>query len=392
MATIFINYRAQEHAGYAALLDQVLSHRFGADTVFRAPRSLRPGDDFAEEIISNVRACTVLLAVIGPDWLNPARAVMRDATDWVHREISEALGQRIRVIPVLVEDAHLPAAEQLPKEIAALARCHAVQIHDGSVEPDIARIISEIESVVSELQDLRDPATEAIAPDIRLFRLATPSTTQVTIGVVPGSILRVKFADIWVNSENTDMEMARFSEFSMSAIIRYYGAKTDDAGQVIDDTIARELSERLGTHRPVLPGTAVVTGPGSLRESHNVRHLIHVASVQGEPGAGFRQVRNVGACVVNALTTAGQLADTDPAVRTVLLPLFGTGAAKASVGKTIPALLNSAIHYVTINPDTHLRTVYFLAYTIRELRKFDRIIFDMPSLIPMHSKHWPQRI
>ncbi|MGH8573278.1 MAG: TIR domain-containing protein, partial [Gammaproteobacteria bacterium] len=68
MASVFINYRS-EAAAWAVVLDRELSERFGVDRVFRAPRSIRPSEDFIDRILQGVRSSSVLLAVIGPTWL-----------------------------------------------------------------------------------------------------------------------------------------------------------------------------------------------------------------------------------------------------------------------------------------------------------------------------------
>ena len=122
----------------------------------------------------------------------------------------------------------------------------------------------------------------------------------------------------------------------------------------------------VGTHRPVAPGTAVVTAAGRLAETHNVRYVIHVACVQGEPGAGFRQVRNVGDCVTNALRQADLLAAAGQRASTVLIPVLGVGAGGGAVGPTVQVLLGAAIDYLMAYPGTALRAVYFLAYTDAE--------------------------
>jgi len=389
VAEIFISYRVRGQAGYAALLDRELRRRFGPGAVFRAPRSLVPGDDFAAEIFRNLHMCAVLLAVIGPGWLiagEDDRSGSADAVDWVRREIAAAFAHRLRVIPVLVEGAHMPAQAELPGDIAALARCHGLRIRDSSADSDIARIISEIGLLVPQLRGTTGSPDEATDTRIRLFRMASVPDSAIRIGIVPGGIRRVRFAGIWVNSENTDMEMSRFSEFSVSAIIRYYGARRDQAGRVIDDVIARELAECLDARRCVAPGVAIVTGSGTLRDSHNVSYVIHVAAVQGEPGAGFRQVRDVGDCVVNALTAAERLADADPAARTILIPLLGAGIAGAPIGKTVRALLRAAIDHIAAKPSTPLEVIYFLAYTERELREFVEATRETPRLISAEEK------
>jgi DNA-binding SARP family transcriptional activator/O-acetyl-ADP-ribose deacetylase (regulator of RNase III) len=181
------------------------------------------------------------------------------------------------------------------------------------------------------------------------------------LGIVTGPIEHVRFADVWVNSENTDLQMSRFTEFSISAIIRYYGARRDPAGSVLEDLIADELS-RAVQHTPVAPGTAVVTGAGFLAAANNVRHVVHVAAVQGEPGAGFRPVRDLGRCVRNGLTAAEALATTDERVRSVIFPLLGTGVGGGPPARIAPVMVAAALDHFAGLPDAVLRTVWFLAY------------------------------
>ena len=81
--------------------------------------------------------------------------------------------------------------------------------------------------------------TEAPAGPPVIFALTPPHSSACRIGVIPGSINHVRIADTWVNSENTDMEMSRFNEFTISGIVRYLGARRDATGAVTEDVIAK---------------------------------------------------------------------------------------------------------------------------------------------------------
>jgi hypothetical protein len=387
MPGIFINYRVREQAGYAALLDRVLAERFGRETVFRDFRSIQPGDDFVQEIFSTLRSSTALLAVIGPGWGAGARPAEHGGYgDWVHREIAEAFALGVRVIPVLVEDADLPREADLPADIAALSRCQAVRIRHSNVEDDLERIVAAVSHLLPARQRALpvkpggyQPERPAVDDQVQLFRVAG---TECRVGVVSGSIRRVRFADVWVNPENTDMELPRITEFSISAIIRYGGARLDQAGRITEDVIADELAAAVGTRRPVTPGTAIVTGAGRLTETHNVRFVIHVAGVHGEPGAGFRQVRNIGDCVTNALDQADRLTRTGHQASTILIPVLGVGMGGGAVEPTVRQLLSAALDYLAATPDTALHTVYFLAYTETEHAAFTNAIATNRHLSP----------
>jgi O-acetyl-ADP-ribose deacetylase (regulator of RNase III) len=372
---IFISYRVQDQPVYAALLDRELGRRFGAESVFLAPRSIRLGDDFADALVTGVRSAAVLLAVIGGDWSDPPGLRRRygGVDDWVRREIAEAFAHGIRVIPVLVGGAELPVEAELPADVLPLARCQSVRLNDDTLISDV----DDLGTALAPLVESRLGITRR-----HVYELASPTGAVRRVGIVPGGIHGVRDVDVWVNSENTDLQMSRITEFSVSAIIRYLGSRRDAAGAVVDDVIADELRAAID-RTPVAPGTAVVTGPGALAASNNVRHVIHVAAVHGEPGAGFRPVRDLGRCVLNALAAADALAAGDDRVRTILFPMLGTGVAGGPPGTTAQLLVTAAIDHLVKSPDSALATVWFLAYRPVERHAVLAALAARPELTPL---------
>lgn len=371
MTMVFVNYRVREQAGYASLLHRELARTFGVDRVFIASRSIRPGDDFREQVFATLRKADVLLAVIGPHWLEFLHDIEED---WVRQEIREAFAAGLRVIPVLVEDAELPEPAALPSDIAALARCQYARMRHYSIETDLAQLVGDLRRTVPALERrlAEPPVTEPV-----LFRLDTRPSSSCRLAIAPGSIRRVRTADVWVNSENTDMRMARHNDFSISSIVRYWGAVRDEAGRVVTDLVADELDMVGGPLRPVAPGTVVVTGAGMLTATHNVHRILHVAAVHGEPGAGYRQVRNVSWCVTNVLTHAERIADELPSA-SVLFPLLGVGVAGGEISSTATSMVTAATDYVAEHPGTRLRRVLFLAHTEPERRALENVFESLP--------------
>jgi O-acetyl-ADP-ribose deacetylase (regulator of RNase III) len=272
----------------------------------------------------------------------------------------------------------MPSEADLPAEIAGLARCQYLRLHHRNIAHDIARILEEVGRFVPRAP--RNPAGQAVAAqgEWGLFEVVGPPASTCHIGVITGSIRHVRSVAVWVNSENTDMQMPRFTEFSISAIIRYWGARRDPAGRVLRDVIGEELDARVGRRRPVAPGAAFVTGPGALADSNNVRHIVHVAAALGQPGAGFRQIPDVGVCVTGVLTEVERLAD--DTARTVLFPILGGGVAGAPSQPTAAALVHAAINYLSANPATTLETIYFLAHTETELHALEQVLTTTPRL------------
>ncbi|MEU8005154.1 helix-turn-helix domain-containing protein [Catellatospora sp. NPDC049111] len=207
----------------------------------------------------------------------------------------------------------------------------------------------------------------AAAHQVARYRFTGDPSRDAFVGIVAGDIRRVDFADVWVNSENTSMEMARFEERSLSAIVRYGGAVRDEFGRVLHDLIAEELSVKVNGRRPVAPGTAVVTGPGALAASHNVRYVLHVAAVSGEPGEGYRPVADLGRCTTSALRAAEDLGLPGEPVTGILLPLFGAGVGGGDPARTAAVVLDAVVHHLATSRPANLRAIYVLASTAAEV-------------------------
>ena len=280
-------------------------------------------------------------------------------------------------------------AARLAEELAELNRHNRLRSH-----PARMRLADPGPGSASSAALRADPVGTAIASrvavplnvsEIRQF-LITGLPGQVTryLGTITGDLRRVRCAQVWVNPENTDMQMARFNEFSVSSIIRYEGALRDDLGRVVEDRIADELAEKVAGRRPVLPGTAILTGAGELAR-YNVRYVVHVAAVQGEPGAGFRQIREIGSAVTKALTEVDR-ADLQPTVTSILFPLLGAGQGGGDPGATISALAGSCIDYFASAPMSRITDVYFLAYTDVELSVCESVFTASKRLIPVKGK------
>lgn len=236
----------------------------------------------------------------------------------------------------------------------------------------------------------RDHAKAAAPPvvldrqETHWFKLRhTDGDGERWIGIVTGDVRRVTEADAWVNSENTDMMMSRVHEFSMSAIIRYEGARRDAGGRVVTDLVADELAAAVRDRRPVAPAVAIVTSGGELERSNGVRMVVHAAVVEGQPGSGFRPIHDLDRAVHHALAVVQKpvLPDgtaIEPA-HTVLFPLLGTGTAGGDLDSSARKLILAAVDHLTRSP---LPTrVLFLAYTNVELTVCRRVLTSCPDVI-----------
>jgi hypothetical protein len=145
MASIFISYRREDSAGYAGRIFDALTARFGKDEVFMDVDDIKAGEDFFQVIQDTENRCSVLLAIIGKNWLSPRLA---DSRDFVRAEIAAGLRGgpkgKPRVIPVLVGGASMPRAEDLPEDLAGLSRIEALSIEDTHFHQDIAQLMDAV--------------------------------------------------------------------------------------------------------------------------------------------------------------------------------------------------------------------------------------------------------
>lgn len=154
MVSIFISYRRGISSGWAGRLAEKLRAHFGSSNIFMDVETLQPGADFVEAISSAVRSCDVLLAIIAPDWTGATtrngRRRLDDSSDFVRIEIASALGRGIRVIPILVGGATMPAAADLPDDVRDLARRQAHELSDTRWDFDCQRLIEVLQGISAE--------------------------------------------------------------------------------------------------------------------------------------------------------------------------------------------------------------------------------------------------
>jgi hypothetical protein len=148
---IFISYRVQDTAGETGRLVDALKQHFTDDQIFMDIENLEPGADFTVAISKSLDTCDVFLAIIGPHWIgdrDPSNIRIQDPNDWVRMEVSTALQRNIRVVPVLVDGAALPKAEQLPEDLQSLLRRQAIEVSNKRWRYDTDQLIQFLVNTV----------------------------------------------------------------------------------------------------------------------------------------------------------------------------------------------------------------------------------------------------
>jgi TIR domain len=151
MPDVFINYRTGDGDEAASLVERYLSARFGSERIFRAAKSIPPGDGYPESLLDGVRGSQVLLAIIGPGWVNYPG--LRDDRDWVRREILTAYESEVLVIPVLKgRKADRLRSADLPPGLERLADVQSLLLDTRDNDADLGRIGDKLADRVPALR------------------------------------------------------------------------------------------------------------------------------------------------------------------------------------------------------------------------------------------------
>ena len=237
-----------------------------------------------------------------------------------------------------------------------------------------------VDSLVHEYLDnlkVERKAKRITNKDIYLYPIARVKGKE--IGMITGDIQNIKEIDVWVNSENTNMQMARHFDRSISATIRYRGAKKDRAGRVVEDLIANELREAAGVG-DVPPATVIPTGSGELLKSNNVKKIFHAAAVVGQVGQGYAPINNIADCIRNSMELADSEEMAGENIQSILFPLMGTGTTRLEAEGISDLLFDAAISYIENNPGTRLQKVYFLAHNEDDLELCKHFLENNPRI------------
>src|SRR5688572_22875039 len=148
MQGIFISYRRDDSGGHAGALARELGQRFGAENVFLDLEDIGGGQDFVLALEQALDHCDVLIALIGRQWLTATDAQRRrrlDASgDFVRMEIAAALRRDIAVIPLLVEEALMPSADELPEDVRPLSVRNAMHLRNASWQYDVDKLADQL--------------------------------------------------------------------------------------------------------------------------------------------------------------------------------------------------------------------------------------------------------
>ncbi len=226
---IFINYRKDDSPWNSLALYQELIKHFGKENIFKDLNTILPGTDFIESIEDALESCDVLLVLISEHWLdikdkNGNRRI-NNPDDFVRIEIASALRRNIKVIPVLFDNAVLPAASELPEDLKKLSHRQSIEIDKTRFDADTARLVATIKSILQATAKKTEPETGTEntvtpTPDDEFFlpgNRSRPRKGIVIILVLLAIVVVAYFLGLFGNKEKKD-DATALTQIDTSAI------------------------------------------------------------------------------------------------------------------------------------------------------------------------------
>lgn len=141
---VFISYRRSDSGSAAGRIQNDLSEHFGAKRIFVDEARIEPSAVWRKSIETALVNCKVGIVVIGKHWLSDRLTQENDVLRW---EVATLLESKV-TLPILVDDATIPALDQLPDGLARLPSIQAIPIGNSTWTATMSALIQTIESIL----------------------------------------------------------------------------------------------------------------------------------------------------------------------------------------------------------------------------------------------------
>lgn len=186
---IFISYRRSDTQHLAGRLADHLSAVRGVDKVFIDVDGIGPGEDFERKICDAIAVSSICIVLIGDQWLGkldgkPARIM--NPNDFVHMEVHAALHSNSLVVPILVENATMPEAADLPESLRTLPRLNAFEVSHSRFKLDVQTLTDALFGKASKPVP---GATGSRSPIMRQLLPSLKGSAFAAIGLLGAAIV-----------------------------------------------------------------------------------------------------------------------------------------------------------------------------------------------------------
>ncbi len=406
---LFISYKTGPDEGLTSQANS-LKHRLedsGYDVWM--DDELEYGLEWNKQIYEQIPQCDILLLLVSEQSANSI---------WVRREVDVAKGAKVHIIPLLIRTV-ANIADVLQefdlRNIQTLDYRRSTQHEFKSlletIEEQKGRSFKEQEKWLEALKRRHALKRTLIQPSNQEYAVygLNGANQNCRLILATGNIVDMKDIDVFVNTENDYMQMARcFESTTVSSMLRYQGSLIDE-NELRDDTVQDELNLMVTTRfgrRPIPEGVIIVTSSGhpdsELCRENNAYYIFHAATV-AVTGYGTQRQMNpialpvVKECVKRLLKRVIPDVDNKKGVispentpqrlkqeqrtesgyvpiRSVIFPLFGTGHAKRPTDEAADSMIEGFAEFIHETPNTNIEKIYLCIHYHEELAIVEAVL------------------
>jgi len=188
---VFINYRRADAQAEAGRLAGDLERAFGDGYVFQDVEDIQGGDRWIDALVDAGIQSKVILALIGPNWLQmDEHGISRldDPEDWVRKELESAINQGKTIIPITVDNSEIPLKTELPDSLKPLLAHQAFDIRTSRWRHDVELLVKQL----AKLTDAKPIAKDRLKRLLKIARF---------VGLLSAPLLLGFFAYTFMNNQ-----------------------------------------------------------------------------------------------------------------------------------------------------------------------------------------------
>ena len=374
MGTVFISHSSKDDVWVDKLIADLEKH--GIQT-WVDHHQIKLTHRWNQEVHKALSACNQLIAIISEDSIDSENC----QNEWYF-----FIGKKKEVLPVWLK------GPEMYFQFSTTQWADFRTDYDAGLKKLIHYLTDNITNVPAEPP--KDPKTSKPLLARLDDRYPLARAHKKYIGIATGNIAEIAGVDVLVNTENTHLEMDSIHGESVSGTINKFGAKRNEKGEIIENTIEIYLQHARQSSNPMQLGTVLATRPGSL-ENQGIRQIVHAVTVARTAPGQFQPGSNIqlGRCVMKVLETIDKLniesyghQDTTP-LKTVVFPIFAAGKGGRKISEVAQTLVERAIDYLETH-QTHIEAVYFVAYREKDYTEMQKVFAAIPDLTaPIHPSY-----
>jgi hypothetical protein len=301
MPKIVISYRRSDSGVTGRIFDRLVAH-FGRDSVFIDIDDIPVGIDFREHIATALQESDLLMAVVGANWLGTGESagsrIMQD-DDPVRVELEIGFKRGIPVIPVLVERARMPPANDLPDSLRDFAFLNAATVDVGrDFHQHVSTLIQSIDDTIA-------------GKSKRVLSVAiTPVPTNATLAPPQGAAATLALAKQYCRDDASSVEWHELLAGEVSKYRAFVTGSDYPSAAPTKENFNRLVRE-IVSRTEVLRLACLVSGRwGTAEANRAVAKAISAIALSYTERSGFalwNSMRNFGASLCMQWAVAGTL-------------------------------------------------------------------------------------